>query len=144
MALLADDATDRAEQLLILTRRLRELVDAEAARLTSGVPPAAESEDMRRLVNAYRLETARIRDDRSLIAGAPLALRQTLQTETATLQGRLDDYLLSLAAAREITEGLVRACAEEVQRARQAPAGYGAQGGYGAVPASPVALDQRA
>lgn len=144
MALLADDAADRAEQLLLLTRRLQELVDAEADRLGAGVPPAGESEDLRRLVNAYRLETARVRDDRSLIAGAPLALRRTLQTETAALQARLDDYLLSLAAAREITEGLVRACAEEVQRARQAPAGYGAQGAYGATQATPVALDQRA
>lgn len=147
MALVADDAADRAEQLLILTGRLMELVESESAALAEGRPltDGGGGDELRRLANAYRLEMARIRDDRGLVAGAPLALRQRLQDETGRLQGRLDAYMRRLAAVREVTEGLVMAVAEEVQRARRGPAGYGAQGTY-AEPgaASPIALDQRA
>lgn len=142
MALLADDATDRAEQLLALTRRLAELVEAEGADLAAGRIPE-NGDELRRLANAYRLEMARIRDDRTLIAGAPLSLRQTLQTETGALQQGLDRHLVALTAAREITEGLVRAVAEDVQRGR-GPATYGAQGAVPEGAPAPVALDQRA
>ncbi len=147
MALIADDAADRAEQLLLLTGRLTALVDAEGAALARGQPLSGEgaSDELRRLANAYRLEMARIREDRSLIAGAPRPLRQRLQDATAHLQVRLDIYAAALFAAREITEGLVRAVGEEVQRARRGPAGYGAQGTYAdAGGVTPVALDQRA
>lgn len=145
MALLADDAADRAEQLLLLTRRLTDLVDAESVELAAGrPPPGVDGDELRRLANAYRLEMARIREDRTLIAGAPLPLRRSLQSETSALQRRLDGYLLALTAAREITEGLVRVVAEEVQRARAGPAGYGAQGAYAEAAPVPVALDRRA
>lgn len=142
MALLADDAADRADQLLALTRRLAELVAAESADLAAGRVPES-GDELRRLANAYRLEMARIRDDRTLIAGAPLAMRQALQTETVALQTRLDRHLVALSAVREVTEGLVRAVAEEVQRAR-GPATYGAQGARTEGAPTPVALDQRA
>ena len=148
MALLADDAADRAEQLLLLTERLAALVVSETKILAAGEPLTAaggDSVEMRRLANTYRLEMARIREDQSLIAPAPRALRQRLQDATEALQRNLDVYAVALMAAREITEGLVRAVAEEVQRARKGPTGYGAQGTYAeGSPALPVALDQRA
>lgn len=148
MALVAENAADRAEQLLLLTGRLMELVGNESAALAEGRPladGAGPGDELRRLANAYRLEMARIRDDRSLLAGAPLALRQRLQDETGRLQVQLDAYMLRLAAVREVTEGLVMAVAEEVQRARRGPAGYGAQGTYAETSAAaPIALDQRA
>ena len=147
MALLADDAADRAEQLMLLTDRLTALVIVEGEVLATGQPLTAEAGDgaeMRRLANAYRLEMARVRADQSLIATAPRPLRERLQAATERLQGRLDTYMVSLTAAREITEGLVQAVAEEVQRARKGPAGYDALGGYAEAGALPVALDRRA
>ncbi len=148
MALLADDADDRAEQLLLLTERLTALVAIETETLAAGEPLTADGAggvEMRRLANTYRLEMARIREDRSLIATAPWPLRQRLQHSTEALQAKLDVYAVALMAAREITEGLVRAVAEEVQRARKGPAGYDGQGAYAeGSPALPVALDQRA
>jgi hypothetical protein len=146
LALIADNAADRAEQLLALTQRLGELADIEGAALAAGQPLSGEGagDELRRLANAYRLEMARIREDRSLIADAPRPLRQKLQAETAVLQEKLDVYAAALLAAREVTEGLVQAVAEEVQRARRAPAAYGAHGGYADQGVLPVALDQRA
>lgn len=147
MALLADDAADRAGQLLLLTERLTALVVREGELLAAGRPLDGETGDgaeMRRLANAYRLEMARIRADRELISAAPLRVRERLQAATEALQARLDTFLVGLTAAREITEGLVRAVAEEVQHARKGPAGYDALGGYAEAGALPVALDQRA
>ena len=147
MALLADDAADRGAQLLLLTERLTALVIAEGETLAAGRPldgETGESAEMRRLANAYRLEMARIGADHGLIAAAPRPLREKLQAATERLQGRLDTFMVSLTAAREITEGLVRAVAEEVQHARKGPAGYDAGGGYAEAAALPVALDQRA
>ena len=147
MALLAEDAADRAAQLLLLTERLGVLVVAETQTLAAGQPLAGDGGDgaeLRRLANAYRLEMARIRADANLIAPAPRPLRERLQAATEQLQGQLETFNNALSAAREITEGLVRAVAEEVQRARKGPAGYDAQGGYADASTLPVALDQRA
>lgn len=148
MALIADDAADRVAQIHLLTDRLAALVERETAALSAGRPASPESADaaeLQRLANAYRLEMARIKDDPSLVSGAPRADRERLQTATSALQVRLDAYAIALGAAREVTEGLVRAMAEEVQRVRRGPAGYGAQGGYvEPTGAAAVALDQRA
>ena len=146
MALKADNATDRAEQLLLLTGRLQTLIGAERALLETGSPldGAGASDELRRLANAYRLEMAQIRDDRSLIDGAPLALRRQLETATQTLQSALDGYMTSLSAVRVVTEGLVQAVAEEMQRTNRPPSGYGASGGYAAATPVAIAVDRRA
>jgi len=148
MALIADDAADRADQILLLTQRLSVIVEAETAALGAGrpaSPDSAESVELMRLANAYRLEMARIRDDQTLISGAPRAVRERLQSATAALQVRLDGYAVALGAARAVTEGLVRAMAEEIQTVRRGPPGYGAHGAYAEAPgSSAVALDQRA
>jgi len=147
MALIADDAADRVAQIHLLSDRLSDIVEKETAALAAGMPAADASAagELQRLANAYRLEMARIKDDPSLVAGAPRADRERLQSATAALQVRLDAYAVALGAAREITEGLVRALAEEVTRVRNGPSGYGAQGAYvEPAGASAVALDQRA
>jgi hypothetical protein len=59
--------------------------------------------ELQRLANAYRLEMARIKDDPSLVSGAPRADREKLQTATAALQVRLDSYATALGAARAET-----------------------------------------
>jgi len=148
MALIADDAADRVEQIHLLTDRLAALVESETAALSAGKPAGpddASAAELQRLANAYRLEMARIKDDPSLVSGADRADREKLQAATAALQVRLDSYAIALGAAREVTEGLVRAMADEVQRARRGPPGYGAQGGYvDPAGSAAVALDQRA
>jgi hypothetical protein len=146
MALLADDATDRAEQVLSLTYRLTELLALEHEALAAGNPltPPAQSEEFQRLANAYRAEMRRIRDDPSLLAPAPLGLRQSLQTATAALQALLDDHVRALTAARSLTEGLLSAIADEVKRTAASGSTYGAQGGYARHDPTSLALDKRA
>ncbi len=130
MALIADDANDRAEQMLLITERLTALIKEETRRIDAREPPldGAEADEKTRLANAYRLELARIKQDRSLIEGAPAELLTRLRENTVTLHEALATHELSLNAVKMVSEGLVQAMAEEVVRQRGGDAQYGAKG----------------
>lgn len=130
MALLADDAKDRAEQLLLVTERLTVLIEAETQRIEARQPPldGPEAEEKTRLANAYRLELARVKHDRSLIEGAPPALLSQLRQSTVALHEKLAAHETALNAVKLVTEGLVHAMAEEAVRQRGGDANYGAKG----------------
>jgi len=130
MALKADNAQDRVEQLLLVTHRLADLVREETRRIDAREPPldGAEADEKTRLANAYRLELARIKDDRRLVADAPPALLTQLRASTVALHETLAAHETALNAVKIITEGLVHAMAEEVVRQRGGGASYGAQG----------------
>jgi hypothetical protein len=147
MALIADDAADRVEQLLMLTERLGILVKEETRLIDAREPPLAGAlgEEKARLANAYRLELARIKQERSLIEGAPPELLRQLRRRTGELQLSLAKHETSLAAVKMIAEGLAQAMAEEVSRQLGGARNYGASGGVTASSgAIPVALDRKA
>jgi hypothetical protein len=147
MALLADDARDRAEQLLLISERLAAIVVEETRRIDAREPPldGAEAEEKNRLANAYRLELARIKQEPSLIQAAPPALLQKLRQRTEALHAHLAKHELSLNAVKIISEGLVQAMAEEIVRQRNNAAGYGARGAPAApVSPTPAVLDRNA
>ncbi|MEJ0059515.1 MAG: flagellar basal body protein [Terricaulis sp.] len=147
MALIADDAADRVEQLLLLTERLGILVKEETRLIDAREPPldGALGEEKARLANAYRLELARIKQERSLIEGAPPHKLSQLRRQTEALQLILAAHETSLAAVKMIAEGLAQAMAEEVSRQLGGPRNYGASGGVAASGGPiPVALDRKA
>lgn len=130
MALIADDARDRAEQLLLLTERLTALIGEETRRVEARQPPldGAEGEEKNRLANAYRLELARIKQDRSLLDGAPDAVLAQLKQRTTILHEALAAHDVALGAMKLVTEGLVQAMAEETARHRNGGGAYGKRG----------------
>ncbi len=130
MALIAENAQQRVEQILIVTQRLTELVADETRRIEARAPPlaGAEADEKNRLANAYRLELARIKQDDSLVKGAAPRLLADLAACTKHLRETLAEHELALGAVKIITEGLVQAMAEEVVRQRGGAAGYGAKG----------------
>ncbi|MFZ4069655.1 MAG: flagellar basal body protein [Caulobacterales bacterium] len=142
MPLLADNATDRAQQLLALTERLTGLIQAEIVQLDAMKPPPVgpEADEKARLVNIYRHEMVRISQEPALIAAAPAATRAALRKATETLNATLDRHMISLTAQKEVSEGLVQAIAEEVGRHRAGPAAYTAAGSYRGAPASATAV----
>jgi HPt (histidine-containing phosphotransfer) domain-containing protein len=147
MALIADDAADRADQLLLLTERLTDLIAEETRRIEARQAPGEwpESDEKTRLVNAYRLELARINQDRTLLADAPQELLARLKQETAKLHEALAAHEIALAAVKLVAEGLVQAMAEEIHRQRGGAGSYGAKGDMAAGKGpSPVALDRTA
>lgn len=147
MALLADDAQDRAEQLLLATQRLTALITEETRRIDARQPPleGAEAEEKNRLANAYRLELARIKQDRALIEGATGGTLAHLRIATVALHEALAAHESALNAVKIVSEGLVQAMAEEIARQRGGEAPYGAKGGIAAPAApTPTVLDRSA
>jgi hypothetical protein len=147
MALIADDARDRAEQLLLLTDRLTALAEEETRRIEAREPPmdGAEADEKNRLSNAYRLELARIKQDPALISAAPPDLLAKLKTQTIALHAVLDRHEIVLGAVKLVAEGLVQAMAAEVARQRGGARGYSAHGAMAAASGpSPAVLDRTA
>lgn len=147
MALLADDPRARAEQLLLITERLAALITEETRRIQARQPPleGAEAEEKNRLANAYRLELARIKHDRTLIEGAPPELLRQLRQNTAGLHLALGAHELELNAVKIVSEGLVQAMAEEVSRQQAGDANYNASGAMAARSGpGPALLDRNA
>ena len=130
MALIADDARDRVEQLLLMTKRLTTIAAEETRRIEAreALLDGPETDEKNRLANAYRLELARIKQDQSLIQGAPPELLAQLRQSTVTLHQAMAAHELALNAVKMVSEGLVHAMAEEVARQRGSGAAYSAQG----------------
>jgi hypothetical protein len=147
MAIAAHDAADRVDQLIILTERLTELIALEAAAFERRRPHEAAQyiDETSRLANLYRHESTRVRADPSLIQAASLSQRAALTRATEAFDAVLARQGRALEAARTITEGLVRAIAEEVSAQRQDRAGYGAAGALrpGDAPTA-IAVNKRA
>ena len=130
MALSARDPTDRVEQLIILTERLTTLIAVQAQAFEEQRPrdAAAQLEETSKLANVYRHESARVRADPNLISSAPAELRTRLIRATEAFDAVLARQGRALNAARKVSEGLVRAIADEVANQREKSAAYGPGG----------------
>jgi len=143
------DATDRAEQLLAMTRRLDALVSAEigaikARRLDGG---SADWDEKERLAHAWRLEVAHIKANPNSLAGIGDPLKQQLREAAAGLEEKLEVHARALGAMKTVTEGLVRSIATEIASARSAPPAYGRHGNVNSTTkrnASGLAVDAKA
>ncbi|MBI3439931.1 MAG: flagellar basal-body protein FlbY [Proteobacteria bacterium] len=147
MALIADHAGDRAEQLVLITARLTTLIEEETQRIDARLPPAEgeEADEKNRLANTYRLELARIKQDPDLIKGAPPATLAALRQSTVALHETLARHEAALNAVKIVSEGLVHAMAEEMTRQRSSTSGYAPNGGLSS-PAGPqpAIIDRKA
>lgn len=147
MAIAATDAQDRVEQLVILTERLTGLIAQSAQAFEDGRPQAAASvlEETTRLANLYRHESARVRADPTMVSGASPVLRTQLVRATEAFDAVLARQGRAIEAARTITEGLVKAIADEVAVQRGQQAGYGPGSAATArSAATAITLNQRA
>jgi hypothetical protein len=142
-------AMERADQLLAIATRLVALVRAEiealkARRLDGGSADFAEKE---RLAHAWRLEVNQVRANPSVLAGATAEQKAALRDVSHELESALEGHTQALEAMKTVTEGLVKAIADEVAATRRAPAAYGRSGAMqGARPdaASGIAVNAKA
>ncbi|WP_158912866.1 flagellar basal body protein [Caulobacter sp. S45] len=146
MTLAADNAADRVEQLIALTERLTARLEAETRLFEARRPQdvARNSGDTLELANLYRREAAQLRANPSLIAGGPLNRRQKLIAATTAFEAVLARHGRSVKAAKIVTEGVVRAIAEEVASQRMPAAGYGPRAKARPNDASAITLNRRA
>lgn len=122
-----ENAIERVGQLIALTERLTEMVAADAQAFENRRPQdaAAQLPETARLANIYRHESARVRADPGLVNNAPPELRQRLIRATEAFDAVLARQVRAVGAAKVVTEGLVRAIAEEVAVQRQQGSVYG-------------------
>jgi len=146
MGLSADNSNDRIDQLILLTERLTELVALEAQAFESRRPQdaAIHVEETSRLANIYRHESSRVRADPGLVTSADLRQRTRLIRATEAFDAVLARQGRALEAAKTVTEGLVRAIAEEVANQRQKGVSYGADATASLAGATAITLNKRA
>lgn len=115
------------QHLIVLTEQLTERMrqDAEAFEARRPHEVAGRVEETQRLANLFRFESDKVRDNPSLIAGASPPLRQRLARASQLFETTLARHGQAVFAMKSITEGVVKAIAEEVARTRAATAGYG-------------------
>lgn len=146
MAIEAANPQERVEQLIVLTQRLSALMTREADAFEAHRPHdvVAGAEETARLANLYRHESLRIRKDPGLIEAAPPPLRKKLIEATRTFDTALARHGRAVMAAKTVTEGLVRAIAEEVVAQQAHTVSYGAGGRSGEGNTTSITLNQRA
>ena len=140
-------AVERAEQLILLTERLTELVVHSAQAFEARRPQDAAGlvGEPGRLANLYRHESTRIRGNPRVLAGLSLTQRTRLVRATEAFDAVLARQARAVEAAKTVTEGLVRTIAEEVASRRQKGASYGADATTAAAPAATaITLNKRA
>ncbi|MES2032829.1 MAG: flagellar basal body protein [Pseudomonadota bacterium] len=146
MALDSQDAADRVDQLIALTDRLTAMMVVQCQAFEQRRPQdvAVQMDEMTRLANIYRHESLKVRSSPNLIEDAPLDQRVKLMRATEAFDAVLARHGRAVEAARTITEGLVRAIAEEVAQQRPTGAGYGPAADAKAGDARAVTLNRRA
>lgn len=125
-----DLALARVRQLIRLTedltdRLINETRAFEARRPQDVVEGMAETQEM---ANAYRRESAQVKANPEILAGAPMGDRMALIAATQAFEAVLARHGRAVEAARIVSEGLVRAIAEEMAAARPPASAYGATG----------------
>ena len=118
---------ENVQRLITLTEQLTERMrlDADAFEARRPHEAAARIDETQRLANLYRHESDRVRQNPQMIAGAAAPLRQRLTRASEAFEATLQRHGRSLYALKTVTEGVVKAIAEEVARSRAASAGYG-------------------
>jgi hypothetical protein len=148
MALTAIDCDDRVEQLIILTERLTDLIARQSAAFEARRPHEAAQyvDEVAKLANLYRHESTRVRGNVALVSGAALQRRQRLVRATEAFDAVLARQGRAVTAAKTVTEGLVRAIAQEVAEQRPNASGYGpgSQGATYRQNGTAITLNQRA
>ena len=143
------EIAQRIDELIALTERLTAVVSEQARCFEARRPQdaARHLDEVGRLANAYRHESSRIRGAPGLLAGLSAAQKARLRRATEAFDAVLARQARAVAAAKFVTEGLVKAIAEEVASQRQKGAVYGAGGTTARPPAAAataITLNQRA
>ena len=147
MPIAAQNSTERAEQLVILTERLTRLMELEVQLLNEQRPQDIETfvEERTMLSTIYSQEMLLIKQDRSLINGITRDLKDRLREATAKFQATLAAHELVLQRLKSIRERIIKAVSDEVTRTRTPNLGYGKNAMLNATPAKasmPLALNQ--
>ena len=133
------------EAMLALTEQLTGLLAGQARAFEQHRPQdvAPGLPEVARLANLYRAGAAAVRAQPAVLADAEPALRRRLLAATEAFETALDRQGRALAASKTVTEGLVKAVAEEIATRRGVGQPYG-PGAPRRAAATAITLNQRA
>jgi hypothetical protein len=124
-------ATDKTVAGLVamieLTEKLTKLLAEQARAFEQHRPQdaAADVAEVSRLANQYRAGSAHIRGQPGLYQSAPLEVRRRLLRATEAFDAVLQRQGRALGASKTVTEGIVKAIAEEIAAKRNVGRAYG-------------------
>lgn len=142
--LAANTPAERAEALIRLATRLTMLLDEETALFEARKPHEAVAlqTEKTRLAAIYRTETRLAKQDPNRLSGLGDALKGRLREITIKFEAALQRNGAAVEALKTLTEGLVKALADEAGRQARANAGYGPRAAKASIGA--IACDQSA
>ena len=142
MSRATEQADQRLDELIVLTERLTALIKCESVSLKTRRPH--ELKDMvtlkAELSGHYARAMAKLRQDADGIKAASPERRRRLTNVTEAFRAALEELSNMLARMRRISEGIVRAIAEEATQMRPKPVGYGQNAGPAGPAPTPAAL----
>jgi hypothetical protein len=146
MVMIDETARVNVERLITLTETLTGQIGADADAFEARRPheAAGRMEETARLANLFRHESARVKQNPALIAGAPREARARLAKASQAFERELARHGRALYAVKEVTEGVVRAIANEVAVSRAASSGYGPGARASAYDATAITLNRSA
>ena len=144
--LAANSPAERAEALILLTSRLTDLIEQETALFEARRPLETQSfqDEKSKLATIYRREIAAVKQEPDRLEGAPEAVKRQLKEITTRFTTALEANGRAVDALRVLTEGIVRAVADEAARLKDQDAGYGPGYGRTSAAAPSIAVNQRA
>ena len=133
------------EAIVALTDKLTGLLAQQARAFEQHRPQDAARDlaEVSRLTNVYRTASAHVRSQPQMVEAAPDELRRRLLRATEAFDAVLERQGRALAASKTVTEGLVKAIAEEIATKRGGGQAYG-PGGARRIPATAITLNRQA
>ena len=133
------------EAVIDLTDRLTGLLADQARAFEQHRPQdaAGRLSEISQLSNVYRATSAHLRAQPQIVEAAPAELRRRLLRSTEAFDAVLVRQGRALAASKTVTEGLVKAIAEEIAAKRSVGLGYGPNAGRKAA-ATAITLNRQA
>ena len=143
MSAASDNAT--LEAVIALTDKLTGLLAQQARAFEQHRPQDAARDlaEVSRLTNVYRAFSAQIRGRPQMVEAAPVELRRRLLRATEAFDAVLERQGRALAATKTVTEGLVKAIAEEIAVKRGVGQAYGPNAAR-RIPATAITLNRQA
>lgn len=140
------DAAVHVRRLVGLTEALAERLELETRAFAAHRPQdiVAGLAQTQELANQYRRESAQLKAQPALAAGASVSDRTALIRVTERFEEILSRHAAAVTAARTVSEGIVQAIAGEVTASRATGAGYGASGYAAAADGTAITLNRSA
>lgn len=135
----------RIETLRDITRRLSALLEREIALIEAKTPARLSEleEERSRLSLLYSREMQTVASNAAAFRALPKEGLERLRDETQLFHALLARHQRLIARMRRVSEGIVKAIADEAQRQKNPRTAYAPGGRTAAAPATPLAINAR-